>query len=80
MSKHAICYGLVHKTIIWHDKSRNMWQVLDIKKVLCVISGLRHEVDKKFPLLGHYAASSGNSLPTHCVSTKPAHQTVTYIQ
>jgi len=46
MSKHAACYGLFHKTIIWHDKSRNMLQVLDIKKVLCVISSFRREVDE----------------------------------
>jgi len=30
----------------------------------CVISGFRHETDENCHLLGHYAASSGNSLPT----------------
>ena len=30
----------------------------------CVISGFRHEVDENCALLGHYAASNGNSLPT----------------
>jgi hypothetical protein len=31
-----------------------------------VVSGLRHEVrvDDKYTLLGYYATSSGNSLPT----------------
>jgi len=31
---------------------------------ICVISGFRHEVDEFYSLLGYYAASSGNSLPT----------------
>jgi hypothetical protein len=31
---------------------------------LCVISGFHHEVDEKCALLGYYAASSGNPLPT----------------
>jgi hypothetical protein len=30
----------------------------------CVVSGFRHEVDENCALLGYYAASSGNSLPT----------------
>jgi hypothetical protein len=30
----------------------------------CVISGFRHEVGEKCVLLGHYAASSSNFLPT----------------
>jgi len=30
----------------------------------CVISGFRHEADDDCPILGHYAVSSGNSLPT----------------
>jgi hypothetical protein len=34
------------------------------KVVFCVILGLRREVDKNCALLRHYAASSGNSLPT----------------
>jgi len=32
--------------------------------VLCVIVGFRREVDENSALLGYYAASSGNSLPT----------------
>jgi hypothetical protein len=31
---------------------------------LCVISGLRREVDENSALRGHYAAGSGNFLPT----------------
>jgi len=31
---------------------------------LCVISGLRREVDENCALLGHYTASSGNFLRT----------------
>jgi len=31
---------------------------------LCMISGFCHEVDENYLLLGSYAASSGNSLPT----------------
>jgi len=30
----------------------------------CVISGFRRDVDEPCALLGHYAASSGNFLPT----------------
>ena len=32
--------------------------------IVCVISGVRFEVDKNCALLGYYAASSGNLLPT----------------
>jgi len=64
MSKHAIRYGLVHKTNIWHDKSQNMWHVVDIRKVLRVISGFLREVGENRALLGCYAANSGNFLPT----------------
>jgi len=64
MSKHDTCYGHVHNTITWHEKSRNMLHVLDIKKVLCVICGSLHEVAENCALLGHYAASSGNFLQT----------------
>jgi hypothetical protein len=32
--------------------------------VLCVVSGFRREVDNNCTLLGHYAASGGNTLPT----------------
>ena len=31
---------------------------------ICLISGFRREVDENCALLGHYAESSGNSLPT----------------
>ena len=31
---------------------------------LCVISGFRRELDGNCAILGHYAASSGNVLPT----------------
>jgi hypothetical protein len=36
------------------------WKHLDI----LVISGFRHEVDENCALVGYYAASSGNFLPT----------------
>jgi len=35
---------------------------------VCVISGLCHEVDEIWTLLGYYAAYNGNSLPTFRVS------------
>ena len=64
MSKHDTCYGHVHKTIVWHDKSRTKLRAINIRKVMCVISGFQHEIVENCALLGHYAASSGNSLPT----------------
>jgi hypothetical protein len=43
----------------------NLKFILWEKKILgCVISGFRLEIDENFALLGHYAASSGNLLPT----------------
>jgi hypothetical protein len=33
-------------------------------RVMCVMSGLRREIDENCVLLGHYAASSDNLLPT----------------
>jgi len=38
--------------------------IIVMKGVRCVISGFRREVDEKYALLGYYAASSGNFLPT----------------
>jgi len=35
-----------------------------VYRFICVISGFRREVEKNCALLGCYAASSGNSLPT----------------
>ena len=35
-----------------------------VKKFYPVISGFRREVDKNCSILGYYAASSGNFLPT----------------
>jgi len=32
---------------------------------LCVISVVRREINKNFALLGYYAASSGDCLPTY---------------
>jgi hypothetical protein len=34
------------------------------RKIQCVISDFRHEVDENCALLGYYAASSGNSFLT----------------
>jgi len=39
-------------------------QGLRVQPQLCVISGFRHEVAKNCVILGYYAASSGNFLPT----------------
>jgi hypothetical protein len=36
----------------------------NIKYVLCVISGFRGDSDELCNLMGYYAASSGNPLPT----------------
>jgi len=38
--------------------------LLTVSLYLCRISGFRREVDENCALLGYYAASSGNSLPT----------------
>ena len=35
-----------------------------LKRHLCLISGFRRDVDENCTLRGHYAASSGNFLPT----------------
>jgi len=44
------------------------------RKGICEISDFRREADENCALLGHYAGSSGNSLPTfrdsHCVISK----------
>jgi len=37
------------------------------RKKTCMISGFRQEVDENCAILGYYAASSGNSLPTFWV-------------
>ena len=36
----------------------------NVKDILCATSSFRHEVDENCALLGYYAASSGNFLPT----------------
>jgi hypothetical protein len=38
---------------------------LNVGENMCMISGFRHEVDENCFLLGHYAASNSNSLPTY---------------
>ena len=35
-----------------------------VKQVICVISGFRRKVSENCPVLGYYAASGGNFLPT----------------
>jgi hypothetical protein len=36
----------------------------DMTKLIVLISGFRRDVDEIYALLGYYAASCGNSLPT----------------
>jgi hypothetical protein len=43
---------------------KTLYRALLSKFILCVMSGFRGEVDENCDLLGYYAASSGNSLPT----------------
>jgi len=43
-----------------HGRLLVEWKPLDIR----VISGYHHEVDESCALVGYYAASSGNFLPT----------------
>jgi len=52
-------------TIIWHIQHCTTKGLKNLKNVRTfMISGFRREIDESCALLGHYAASSGNSLPT----------------
>ena len=44
------------------EEIRRYWNLKE--EALCVISGFRRKVDKNCALLGHYAASIDNLLPT----------------
>jgi len=60
-------YGFHHKTCGYLNMSFVFIETQRIENLVqsgCSISGLRHEVAENCGLLGHYAASSGNFLPT----------------
>ena len=61
------CDPIVYVTqlFMWPNSlfSSQIWSK-DESKTLCVISGFFHEVAENCALLGYYAASSGNFLPT----------------
>ena len=79
-SPHRCDCLLSHRPMIPKVKNRLMWSAAEVLRPVspathntevetqhsssCVISGFCHDVGENCTLLGYYAASSGNSLPT----------------